>query len=506
MASDSARADISEGNVISIDGYSALPTHYQPTPRAEASQFLKYDYPIHNEPSIGDVRPEESPIRISRELQQEHHLEYRQFLDTIDQQFLDANTEHDIPNEAQWKLNLPASVDNPDFKPVFSLRGVASPVHLKLFFSIPHFSYGSSQGDGNGISLATYRKTSGTTDSQGVRQIYVHQTCFEGEIERFIVESTTSAMQNGTSSAGGASTSEDRQSTEAQLKTQAKLKTQAQLNTLLADMSTILHLIDSQISVIEKLYEIARGCFWDPYDPCYNRNVIRLLASPLHKEVTLRLISEAFETVLLERKTYAEKFKSLKNNGRKTLRLLVHLMSEGASESQAKQAQMHADAMIQEAQIANERAAAMIAAMNQAKRHAETLEEQGRNAERQAHRANEQARMLGQTMSLFTIVTTIFLPITFLAGYYALEPGKGYVQTYGQFWKTAGPTTVVFTLFVGGVVYRKKYESGEDTMVWGWIKRLWDWIKMLWGWMRAFTSPAEQLGTLLTAQQRRRGR
>jgi hypothetical protein len=56
---DSAQADISEGDVISIDEH-AYPTHYQSVSQAEAPQFLKSEYSIHNEPSIGETETADS--------------------------------------------------------------------------------------------------------------------------------------------------------------------------------------------------------------------------------------------------------------------------------------------------------------------------------------------------------------------------------------------------------------------------------------------------------------
>lgn len=90
-------------------------------------------------------------------------------------------------------------------------------------------------------------------------------------------------------------------------------------------MSAILNLIDSQIKVVEELYEIAQGTFWNPYDPCYNRNVIRLLSSPIHKGKSLQILSAAFEMVLSERKAYAEKFEGMKENGRKTQAIVCYI-------------------------------------------------------------------------------------------------------------------------------------------------------------------------------------
>jgi hypothetical protein len=53
MASDPTT--ISEGNIISVYGHTALPTHYQSEVRRGPREFLRYEYPIHNEPSIADT-------------------------------------------------------------------------------------------------------------------------------------------------------------------------------------------------------------------------------------------------------------------------------------------------------------------------------------------------------------------------------------------------------------------------------------------------------------------
>jgi len=60
----------------------------------------------------------------------------------------------------------------------------------------------------------------------------------------------------------------------------------------------------------------------------------------------------------------------------------------------------------------------------------------------------------------------------YLKKYYALEPGKPQIKTYGDFWKSTGVVTAVFVLVTICVVYRKKYESGEDRAVWSLLKRL----------------------------------
>jgi len=61
MASDSAI--ISEGNIISVDGHSVLPTHYQPKVPIGPSKFLRYEYPIHNEPAIADTGTADLQLR-----------------------------------------------------------------------------------------------------------------------------------------------------------------------------------------------------------------------------------------------------------------------------------------------------------------------------------------------------------------------------------------------------------------------------------------------------------
>jgi len=70
---------------------------------------------------------------------------------------------------------------------------------------------------------------------------------------------------------------------------------------------------------------------------------------------------------------------------------MLQVVSEGASETVAKQARTHAQRMIDQA-ISLE----------------ETMKGQGQVA-------RAQAKMHAETMSLFTVVTTIFLPLSFLA-------------------------------------------------------------------------------------------
>jgi hypothetical protein len=93
-------------------------------------------------------------------------------LDTLDP------SEREIRNSGQWKLQLPDNVFGPNSKPQISLRGISSPPHIKLFVSIPHFSYGNKHDDAsNGVSLADYRNTA-EVQIPGLQQVFVHQTCF----------------------------------------------------------------------------------------------------------------------------------------------------------------------------------------------------------------------------------------------------------------------------------------------------------------------------------------
>ncbi|KAF8250411.1 hypothetical protein K440DRAFT_618894 [Wilcoxina mikolae CBS 423.85] len=75
-------------------------------------------------------------------------------------------------------------------------------------------------------------------------------------------------------------------------------------------------------------------------------------------------------------------------------------------------------------------------------------------------------------MSMFTVVTTLFLPLTFFTSYFALEPGKLFVtqSTGWKFWAVAAPVTFIFTMATLYIVLMKKYRSGEYKSD-GWLRR-----------------------------------
>jgi hypothetical protein len=89
------------------------------------------------------------------------------------------------------------------------------------------------------------------------------------------------------------------------------------LNTLLAEAIAILGLIESQIQVLDELYEIVKCICRDQFDPCYNQNTVRLVYSYSRENNALNILSPAFEMALSERKSYREKFKGLIKNGEK---------------------------------------------------------------------------------------------------------------------------------------------------------------------------------------------
>jgi hypothetical protein len=134
------------------------------------------------------------------------------------------------------------------------------------------------------------------------------------------------------------------------------------LNTLLAEATAILILIDSQIRVLDELYEIVKCICRDPFDPCYNQNTVRLHYSYQENANPLEVLSPAFDIALSERNSYRQKFKGLIKSGEKAQTLvsciqmskfpivpyltintlkLIQLMSEGASESMEYQSKVH---------------------------------------------------------------------------------------------------------------------------------------------------------------------
>jgi len=92
---------------------------------------------------------------------------------------------------------------------------------------------------------------------------------------------------------------------------------QVRLNTLLAEAIAILGLIESQIQVLDELYEIVKCICRDLPDPCHNQNTVRLVYSHPQEENPLMILSPAFVMALSERKSYWEKFKGLIKNGEK---------------------------------------------------------------------------------------------------------------------------------------------------------------------------------------------
>ncbi|KAI5841680.1 hypothetical protein BZA05DRAFT_412914 [Tricharina praecox] len=191
----------------------------------------------------------------------------------------------------------------------------------------------------------------------------------------------------------------------------------------IADLCAIQHLVRAQLEALTELAGIFANNALDA-SKGYNQNIVRL---PLRLQEAQhnRIVTDALKMVIDERKAFADHVLPLLGEARKTQQYLggrhMHLAAE---------------------------------------KHA-------------AH-----AKMSAESMSLFTIVTTVFLPLTFFTSYFALNPAEAIVKTEFDFWKYSGPPTVVFALFTLYIVLFKKYKSGEyteDRKVVQWLKSIFKW-------------------------------
>jgi hypothetical protein len=66
---------------------------------------------------------------------------------------------------------------------------------------------------------------------------------------------------------------------------------------------------------------------------------------------------------------------------------------------------------------------------------------------------------------LFTLITTIFLPLIFFTSYFALVPGEASVRTHAEFWKYATGPTIAFMSLTLWTVFVKKHPSREDSLI-----------------------------------------
>ncbi|KAF8248702.1 hypothetical protein K440DRAFT_660737 [Wilcoxina mikolae CBS 423.85] len=196
-----------------------------------------------------------------------------------------------------------------------------------------------------------------------------------------------------------------------------------ELNVFITEMTTLRNIVRSQDEALQDLNDILENSDWDPEETGYNKNIIPLPPSlsqngPENMPVILKSLRDVKE----ERAKFKEIIDQVLESGRTSQGLLLQLLHE----KQATNTEHHA---LKQTTIARGHAI--------------------------------QARQQAQTMSLFTVVTTIFLPLTFINSYFTMEFSKSWPGSHRRFWALSGPITAVFMVLTFYIVMFKKHTSGE---------------------------------------------
>jgi len=183
------------------------------------------------------------------------------------------------------------------------------------------------------------------------------------------------------------------------------------LGVYMADLSAIAHLVQAQLQVLDDLAAFVRNHAWDERVKGFNQDIFRM-PLPLLREEHNRIVLDALKMVTDEREEFRARIGGLVTDARGLLRGL------------------------------------------------------------QTDKLEARARVSADTMSMFTVVTTIFLPLTFFTSYFALAPGEATVRTHAQFWMYAAIPTVAFMALTLWIVLVKKHSSGEDRPILHFLRRL----------------------------------
>jgi len=128
-----------------------------------------------------------------------------------------------------------------------------------------------------------------------------------------------------------------------------------------------------------------------------------------------------------------------------------------AAEAQEQQAKVQEQIMAAAAEAREQQAK-----IQQIMTAAEAQEQQAKIHEQILADIKQQSR----TMSWFTVVTALFLPLSFFTSHFAIGWNKGKSShNDGDFWKVFAPLTLLFMCVTVYMVYRKKAEVEETKMV-----------------------------------------
>jgi len=184
-------------------------------------------------------------------------------------------------------------------------------------------------------------------------------------------------------------------------------------------MTIMMHVVGLQLQTLEDLRRIFRNS-WKicDADKGYDRNVVRIPF--VDKEECVTLILRVLDEAMEERRGFKMAFEEWTRWGQSLTDYLENRPGEAAAAVEAQKQQ----AKIQEQILAD-------------------------------------IKQQAQTMSWFTAVTALFLPLTFFTSYFAIDWSKGFPHNDGDFWKVSAPFTFAFMYVTLYVIFRKKVEAGE---------------------------------------------
>lgn len=501
---------ISTPHVVSIQGGELIPEHFcQQAPEQKDGSFVVYNYPIGNqrasksEPSrecsykyqstldLKTLRvpdgTNEVDIQDVRIVDLGHDLGFSRF-----QALYDAMDKEADMTEGP-KVNFPTNLE-PRVS-IFGHRAIReSEKRFRLFVSFPHICWNSK----GGYTLQQYReKTLGQEQTLGSvmnptsnNPLEVAETRFLLFDSEMIAVATTAEMnsekvkrrqlpffpnqhrasaehllvhmlsitlasdvrevlnffrkvveqtENRFRTSASMEASEDKpDKKEAGQKTRKALS--KDLILLLQDISSVHSLIETQMQLLDHFEAMIWKADRDKPDPGYNANIIDL---PIRFDghSGRRIIAQGIGMVRAEQESYRKSFEKILGKGKGLQdHMLRHITAE--------QSQVGTVTMAEHA---------------------------------------AQMKMSAATMSLFTVVTTLFLPLSFFTSYYALTPPTNTSEqnqaAINKFWQVSGPVTIMFTLGTLYVVLCKKFESGEYSTdrpivkIFWWILGKFDFLK-----------------------------
>ncbi|KAA8912326.1 hypothetical protein FN846DRAFT_324757 [Sphaerosporella brunnea] len=186
----------------------------------------------------------------------------------------------------------------------------------------------------------------------------------------------------------------------------------------LAHMLMVKSMLDDQIGVLESLGEIFEHATGYSYEADINRtDVDRVYIPHLTDESTIARDVQRLRNLITERKQHREKFASLIA----AIRKMFDTVQAGDTKTATQ------------------------TALNQQLKYAEAL--------------NDEVAYQGKTISMFTAINVLFLPLGFFAQYLGL--GFNQINTLVNFWRITGPLTAIIIIPTVYIVLISKYKTRQ---------------------------------------------